>query len=65
MTAKLIPIIDSPMEAGDQALREEFAAMINAIDAHIAALEHRLDRKIAQLIAKRDEEEGYPPELSG
>ena len=60
MTAKIIPIIDSPMEAGDQALREEFAAMINAIDAHIALLEARLDRKIAQLIAKRDEEEGAP-----
>jgi len=61
MTAgKIIPIIDSAVEAGDQALREEFAAMINAIDAHIALLEQKLELKIEQLIAKRDEEDGVP-----
>jgi hypothetical protein len=61
---KIIPIIDSAVEAGDQAVRDEhaeLAAMTNAIDAQIAALEHKIDLKIAQLIAKRDEEEGATP----
>jgi hypothetical protein len=61
MTAKVIPI-DSTVEAGDQAVRDDvYAALIaasNAIDAKIAALEHKIDMKIEELIAKRDEEDG-------
>ena len=55
---KIVPII----ERGDQAVRDDvYAALVAAtcaIDAKIAALEHKLDRKIEELIAKRDEEEG-------
>ena len=64
MTAKLIPIIDSPMEAGDQAMRDELYAAFRAIEARIELLEARLDLKIEQLIAKRDEEEGEGNPLS-
>ena len=58
MTAKIIPIIDSPVEAGDEAIRDELYAAFRALEARIELLETRLDLKIAQLIAKRDEEEG-------
>jgi ribose 1,5-bisphosphokinase PhnN len=72
MTAKIIPIYDSVMEAGDQAvinqarefiaLREDtYAALVAAtvaIDGKLAALEHRLDMKIAELVAELNEEEG-------
>ena len=61
MTAKIIPIIDSPMEAGDQALRNELYAAFRALEARIELLEARLDLKIEQLIAKRDKEDGAAP----
>ena len=55
--SKIIPIIDS----GDRAVRDDvYAALVasaNAIDAQIKALDHKIDRKIAELIAKRDQEE--------
>lgn len=62
MTGKVIPIFDSVIEAGDQAVRDDvYAALIaatKAIDAKIAALEHKIDMKIEEFIAKRDEEDG-------
>ena len=69
MTAKPIPIIDSPMEAGDQAVRDDlYAALVAttiAIDGKIAALEHQLDMRIEELTLRVLElEEGYPPKLS-
>jgi hypothetical protein len=71
MTAKLIPIIDSPMEAGDYAVIEEacavlaarddvFMARVDEIDAKLTALEHKLNAKIAQLIKAIEQEEGNP-----
>ena len=61
MPAKPIPIIDSPMEAGDETMRDELYAAFRAIEARIELLEARLDAKIAQLIAKLDKEEGEYP----
>jgi phage baseplate assembly protein W len=61
MTAKPTPIIDSPTEAGDQAMRDELYAAFRALEARIELLEARLDLKIEQLIAKRDKEEGQSP----
>jgi hypothetical protein len=52
---KIIPIIDSAVEAGDQALRDDLYAALVAIDARIVVLEHKIDRKIEELIAWRNE----------
>jgi hypothetical protein len=49
MTAKIIPIIDSPMEAGDQAVRDDLYAALVRIDARVVVLEHKLAKAIAEL----------------
>jgi hypothetical protein len=67
MTAKIIPIIDSPMEAGDYAVIEEacavlaarddvFMARVDEIDAKLTALENKLNAKIAKLTAELKED---------
>jgi hypothetical protein len=64
MTAKMIPIIDSPMEAGDQAVRAEceklLADLFLSFSARLARLQHEIDLKFAEAIAELKEEGEAP-----
>jgi hypothetical protein len=61
MTAKPIPIIDSPMEAGDQAVRAEYEKLIAdlflSFSAMLTRLQTEINLKFADVLAELEEEE--------